>query len=208
MFLLFLGTYLGLLFPMLNQDRLLGPDPLDLSFVLYLNSYTYWIILGAIWAHEQLENKYKGTAFLKILPIKKSEIVTAKFSLVLLSVVVYVAAHLIWFSYNFDQPDYIAAARSNLIFNGNLCLIISALLCLGFCRFGYQKFGKYAIIIWLIFIISPLPVKIFLFPRLGITTADTVRFVTSVNPVLVTGIGLLLFFSLMRVSIRLYTYEL
>ena len=131
----------------------------------------------------------------------------AKFSLVLLSVTVYIIAHLIWFFHNFDKPDYLTAARANLIFNGNLCLIISAFICLGFCRFGYQKFGKFAIIIWLLFIISPIPLKIFLYPRLGITTADIVHFVTSINPVLVTGAGLLIFFGLMQLSIRLYSTE-
>jgi len=192
------------LLPLANQDRILGPDPLDLSFVLYLNMYMTWLIIGSVWAQEQLEHKNNGYSFLRTLPIQNHEIVLSKFILVLLSVLIYLTAHMVWFQHNFEEADFLLAARNNMVIMGNFSLVIVGLIYLGFYRFGYHKFGKIAIIIWLLLIISPIPIRIFLRNRFNIGTDQIVSAIMGGSPLLISAVGLTLFaaFALLAVKLK------
>lgn len=203
MFLLYQGMYYVLLLPLLNYDRLTGPDPLDPSFVLYLNNFMLWLIIGSVWAQEQLEFKNNGDAFLRILPIQAREIVLSKFALVLMSVVVFVSVTLIWLHQNFDEAGFLLAARNNLLLIGNVSLIIAGLFYLGFYRFGYHKFGKIAIFIWVLLIASPIPVRIFLKNRFQIGSDDIVRALMGLDPLLVSALGLTCFIGSALVAVKL-----
>jgi hypothetical protein len=46
---------------------------------------------------------------------------------------------------------------------------------------------------WLIALISPLPVKIFLLPKLGISVEELIGLAANVNPYLISGICLMIF---------------
>lgn len=203
MFVLYQGLYYALLLPLLNQDRILSPNPLDLSFVLYLNIYMTWLIIGSVWAQEQLEHKNNGYAFLRNLPIQDRDIVLSKYILVLLSVLVYLLVHMVWFNLSFEETGFLLAARNNLVLMGNFSLVLAGLIYLGFYRFGYHKFGKIAIVIWLLLIVSPIPIRIILKNRFNIGSDEIVNAIMGGNPLLITAVGFALFMASAFLATRL-----
>ena len=202
MFVLYLCLYFGLFFPLINQDRLFGENPLDLSFFVYLNSYIIWLILGAVWSQEQLEDKSSGYAFLSTLPIRGRQIVGAKYALSFLATMGFVVVHLIWYALSFDDPEFLAAGRTSLVHAACLCLLLSGLYYLGFFRFGYKRFSKYAIAVWFLLIISPLVLQILLKEYFGILSSDILSWVIRFDPKITLGVCLPLYLGTMALAIR------
>lgn len=185
--------YYATLFPAMNYDRITGPDPLDLSFVLYLNIYMLFIIIGSIWGHEQFEHKSRGYQFLRTLPIRHRDIVTSKFLLAFLAIAVYVTMHLIWFRTILERPELRRTARANLWLTTALCLALAGFYFLGFLRWGYHRFAKFALPFWLFLIIGPLPVMMLLKERFNIGSREIIHALQHVNPYPVMFAGLILF---------------
>jgi hypothetical protein len=201
-FILFILLSVGLVFPLFNYDRVTGPDPLTFNFVFTLAPYLFFVVLGAVSIHEQLEQKSNGYAFLRTLPVKASDIVISKFLLVFLSALAYIVFHCVAFAKISSDPSYWKPSCSFLIISGNICLVLTALLYVGIFRYGYNKVGKYVIFLWLFIVISPIPINIFLLRRLGISRQEIIEKVTSLNWVIVTLVCLALYYLLMRVSIK------
>ncbi len=202
MFLLYQGLYFGLFFPLINRDRLLGENPLDLSFLLFLNTYMIWLILGSVWGQEQMESKNNGYAFLSTLPIRSWQIVGSKYALVFMATLTFVGVHLIWYAVSFDDPVFLAAGRTSLIRVASMCLLLAGLYYLGFFRFGYQRFSKIAVAIWLLMIVIPLPLRIILKERFGIRSSDIFLSLNRFNPTLMLSLCLLLFLGTLGLAIR------
>lgn len=201
-FLVYILLAVGLVFPLFNYDRLTGPDPLTLNFVFTLAPYLFFVVLGAVYIHEQLEQKSNGYAFLRTLPVKASDIVVSKFLLVFLSSLVYVGFHCVAFAKISTDPSYWKPSCSFLIISGNICLVLTALLYMCIFRYGYNKVGKYVIFLWLFIVLSPIPINIFLLRRLGISRQEIIERVISLNWVIVTLVCLALYYFLMRVAIK------
>ena len=73
MFILYMGLYALLFFPLLNYSRFTqDEDPAGLIYLLYQGAWGFWVILGAIWVHEQIETKSNSYNFLKILQASQS----------------------------------------------------------------------------------------------------------------------------------------
>jgi hypothetical protein len=192
----------GLVFPLFNHDRLTGPNPLTLNFVFTLAPYLFFVVLGAVYIHEQLEQKSNGYKLLRTLPVKASDIVISKFILVFLSVFIYLGFHCVAFAKISADPSYWKPSCFFLIINGGLCLILTALLYVGIFRYGYNKIGKYVVFLWLFIIISPIPINILLLKRLGINRQEIIEKVISLNWVIVTVVCLVIYFLLMHVAIK------
>ena len=193
MFFVYQVIYYATLFPAMNYDRIKGPDPLDLSFVLYLNIYMLFIIIGSIWGHEQLEHKSRGYEFLRTLPIRHRDIVASKFLLAFLSVALYVAMHLAWFRIILDRPELRRIARTNLWLTAAVCLALVGFYLLGFLRWGYHRFSRFAVPFWLLLIVAPLPAMILLKERFNFGSRDIIHALQLVNPYPVLAAGLMLF---------------
>jgi hypothetical protein len=201
-FILYILLAVGLVFPLFNYDRFTGPDPLTLNFVFTLAPYLFFVVLGAVYFHEQLEQKSNGYAFLRTLPVKTSDIVVSKFLLVFLSVLIYTGFHCVAFVKISADPSYWKPSCSFLIINGNLCLILTALLYVGIFRYGYNKVGKFLIFLWLFIVLSPIPINIFLLRRLGISRGEIIEKVISANWIVITLICGALYILLMRVATK------
>jgi hypothetical protein len=201
-FVVFFIIMIGAVFPAFNYDRITSPNPLSLTFVLYLTSYLLMVVIAAIWTHEQMESKAKGYEFLRSLPIDAKDIVTAKFAVVLLSLCLITIFHCVAFYLISSNPEYFNPACSVIIISADICLIISALLYLGIFRFGYVKFGKYIILTWILIIFSPIPIYQFLLPRLGISRLDIIEKMASLSWPLVTAVSLIVYLGLMWLSIN------
>jgi len=193
---------IGLVFPAFNHDRLTSPDPLNLTFVLYLTSYLMMVVIGPIWIHEQMESKAKGYEFLFSLPIDAKDIVMAKFAVVFFSLFFYIIFQCAAFYFISSDPEYLNPACSIIIISGNFCLVISALLYLGIFRYGYAKFGKFVIFTWVIVVVSPILIFQFLLPRLGISRLDIIDRMVRLSWPLVTVISLGLYLGLMQLAIK------
>jgi len=201
-FILYILLAVGLVFPLFNYDRLTGPDPLTLNFVFTLAPYLFFVVLGAVSIHEQLEQKSNGYEFLRTLPVKASDIVVSKFLLVFLSTLVYIGFHCVAFAKISTDPSYWKPSCSFLIINGNICLLLTALLYVGIFRYGYNRVGKYVIFLWLFIVLSPIPINIFLLRRLGISRREIIEKVNDVNWIIVTIVCLVLYYLLMRVATK------
>jgi hypothetical protein len=202
-FVLYILLAVGLVFPLFNYDRITGPDPLTLNFVFTLAPYLFFVVLGSVCIHEQLEQKSNGYEFLQTLPIKAFDIVVSKFFLVFLTTLIYIGFHCVAFVKISPDPSYWKPSCSFLIINGNMCLILTALHFVGIFRFGYNKVGKYIVFFWIFSVISPIPINIFLLRRLGISRQEIIEQVNSLNWLLVTLVCVALYYFLMHLAIKI-----
>jgi hypothetical protein len=201
-FILYISLAVGLVFPLFNHDRLTGPDPLTLNFVFTLAPYLFFVVLGAVYIHEQMEEKTNGYSFLRILPVRASDVVVSKFLLVFLTTLVYVGFHCVAFVKISPDPSYFNPSCSFLIINANICLVLIALLYVGIFRYGNSKVGKLIVFLWIFIVIAPIPINIFLLKRLGISRKEIIENVISFNWVIVTCVSVSVFFLLMRTAIK------
>jgi hypothetical protein len=187
--------------PLFNHDRLVGPDPLGLSFATYL-APMIWLVLGAMWAHEQMESKSNGYAFLRILPIEPAQIVKAKFALVFVAVAIYVGGCCVAFALVSTSPAYLTPSCAYVIVHGNICLLAAALLYLGIFRFGFSRFGKYILIVWVIMLISPIPIRLIILKPRGISDSEIMQFMRGPYWILGTILCLIGYYFLMKLAIK------
>lgn len=193
----------GLVFPLFNHDRVTGPDPLSLSFVFTLAPYVFYVAIGAIWTHEQIEFKSKGHIFLKLLPIKDRDIVFAKFLLVYLSVLIFLIFNVIAFASISKDPSFLDPSRSFMVLNGVICLVFSALFYLLIFKFGFDKVGKYIIIFWVFILAAPIILVIFVLPKIGLTRNEIIMFFAKANWILMAAAGTIIYFGLMQLAVKI-----
>ena len=203
-YLLYPGLLLAFGLPMFNHDRLTGPDPFSLSFATYL-APMIWLVLGAMWSHEQMESKANGYKFLRILPIEPAQIVKAKFAMVFIAVAIYVGGCCIAIAFISTHPDYLIPSCAYLIVYGNICLLVSALLYLGIFKHGFSLFGKYILIAWVVLLVSPIPIRILILKPRGISDAEIMQFFRGPYWIIGTIICLIGYYLLMKLGAkRLY----
>ncbi len=203
MFLVYQGIFYAFLIPFVYTEGLTDLDPRDPAMVFMLQTYIFLIILGSVWSGEQLEHKTNGYAFLQTLPVRACQIVGAKFLLTFLAVAVYVVVHMIWISHTFDEPRFTAAARDNFILAAGICLALAGPYYLGFYRFGYKRFSRIAIALWLLVVIAPLPIMIILKERFHLGIREIMEVLQGVDHVAVGVGGTVLFLASMWGAVRL-----
>jgi hypothetical protein len=187
--------------PMFNYDRLSGPDPLSLNFATYL-APMIWLVLAAMWSHEQMESKSNGYAFLRILPVDPLLIVKAKFALVFIAVAIYEGGCCVAFSLISTDPEYLIPSCGYVILFGDICLLTAGLLYIGIFRYGFSRFGKYILIAWVILLISPLLIRLFILKPRGISGIEIMQFLRGPTWIIGTVISLIGFYFLMKLAGR------
>jgi hypothetical protein len=200
-YILYPGLLLVFGLPLYNHDRLSGPDPLSLSFASYL-APMIWLVLGAMWSHEQMESKTNGYAFLRILPIEPAQIVKAKFALVFIAVAIYVGGCCAAFTLVSTDPEYLIPSCAYLIIHGDVCLVAAALLYLGIFRFGFSRFGKYVLIVWVILLISPILIRLFILKPMNISDSEIMQFMRGPYWIIGTFISLAAYYFLMKLAVQ------
>jgi hypothetical protein len=206
-FIFYLATYFGFLFPFINYDRLHSPAPIDVSFIFYITIYIYWLVLGAIYSHEQMEHKNNGYAFLRNFPISFREIILSKYILVFLSVLIYVVVQYIWLGTLFTDAATVATVRSYLMINASLCLALAGWTYTLIFKFGFGKFGKILFVSWLLLILFPLLMLSVILPKLGLTRKDIIYFLTKTDPLAAFAMALVLFAASYLASLRICGWE-
>jgi hypothetical protein len=173
-YLLYPGLLLVFGLPLFNHDRLTGPDPLSLSFTTYL-APMIWLVLGAMYSHEQMESKANGYAFLRILPIKPAQIVKAKFALVFIAVAIYVGGCCIAFALVSTNPEYLIPSCAYVIVHA---------------------------IAWVCLLIFPIPFRIFFLKPRGITDSEIMQFMRGPYWIIGTIICLAGYYLLMKLAVK------
>lgn len=189
------------LLPLFNHDRLSGPDPMSLDFATYLAPMV-WLVLAAMWAHEQMESKSNGYAFLRILPIDPDLIVKAKFAIVFISVAIYVGGCCAAVALISTSPEYLIPSCAYVIVFGCICLLAAGLLYIGIFRYGFSKFGKYILIAWVILLISPMPIRILILKPRGISSPEIMQLMRGPTWIIGTVVSLIGYYFLMKLAGR------
>jgi hypothetical protein len=200
-FIIYPGLLLGFGLPTFNYDRLTGPDPMGLSFATYL-APMIWLVLAAMWSHEQMESKSNGYAFLSILPIEPAQIVKAKFAIVFVSVAIYVGGCCAAFALISTSPEYLIPSSGYVITYGNICLLVAALLYIGIFRYGYSRFGKYVLVAWVCLLITPIPIRILILKPRGISGSEIMQFFKEPYWIIGAFVCLAGYYFLMKLAIR------
>lgn len=200
-YILYPGLLLAFGLPLFNHDRLTGPEPLSLSFASYL-APMIWLVLGAMYSHEQMESKTNGYAFLRILPIEPAQIVNAKFAMVFIGITMYVLGCCAAFAMISTSPDYLISSCGYIIVHADICLLAAALLYIGIFRFGYTKFGKFVLITWVCLFIMPLFIRIFILKPRGIRDSEIMAFLRGPYWIIGTVFCLAGYYLLMKLAIR------
>jgi len=200
MYVLYLGLYMVLLFPLLNYDRVTGPDTEDPSYMFYQGIFLVWVVLGALWAHENLEHKTHGYRFLQTLPLGWRKILGAKFALVFATTAAFTVyqSAMLWILTG-NGPLAAASWNYNAVL-GSLCLILAGLAYLGISRFGFVLFGKLLLGIWIFLFLSPILMREFILPPMGITVDDVLQMVIGMNWVAAGLIATALFWGMLPLA--------
>ncbi len=203
MYVFYLGLYAIFFFPLLNYDRVTGPDTENPSYIFYQGIFLIWVVLGALWAHENMEQKANGYKFLKTLPLRGAKIIGAKFTLVFMSTVLFVAYQGIMIRILTGNSSLAAATWKYNAVLGSLCLILAGLAYMGIYRFGFSVFGKLLLGLWMLFFFSPIIMREFILPPIGITLEEVLNFVIGLNWILVCLTGAALFWAMLPLVARM-----
>jgi len=203
MFVFYMGLYVVVLFPLLNYDRITSPDTEDPSYIFYQGIFLIWAVLGALWAHENLEHKTNGYRFLQTLPLSGQKIIGAKFVLVYVNTAVFVIYQSFMLRILTGNARLAAASWAYMAVLSSLCLVVAGLAYVGIYRFGFLRFGKVLLGLWLLLFLSPIAIREFIFPPLGLSIDDVLRFVIGLNWLVVCLIGTAVFWGLLPLAARL-----
>jgi uncharacterized membrane protein len=173
-----------------------------LTFALMQNFFLYLMVSGAISTSESDEDKNNGYKFLRILPVKDSEIVKSKFLLVLISVVLLVGYYWVLFSLFTRNPDYLALSRTAVLVTGTIALILGGLAFLGIFKFGLSRMVKYFWSMVLLFFVAIILLREILLPSIEIDLPTLAELARSSVRFIIAGTGLAVYFLLMKIAVK------
>lgn len=134
------GLFLLFFCGTLAAVRFLIGNELSVVFVLIGGMSLFVSIIGVIFIGEQYEEKHHGYALMEILPIKRIEIVAAKFLLALVMCVLLTAFLVVLFSLSEAQSHDLRLVRSYLLLMGSCALLLAGIMYIGIFAIGYTKF--------------------------------------------------------------------
>ncbi len=171
--------------------------------VLISGTLILMLVFGSVFLNEQYEEKHKGYNFLDTLPINADEIVSAKFGLVLVTVIILASYLLLLFSVSKVAPNDWILVRSYILMSGVVCLMLAALSYLGIFSFGYTKFVM--IVMSFIVLLGFVPILIMKFYRdnLDVLIENILSFLRHVNWLAVIPLVLIGYFCLMFIAIKI-----
>ncbi|MFA9452383.1 MAG: hypothetical protein ACERK6_00585 [Candidatus Aminicenantaceae bacterium] len=206
MYVFYLAMYALLMFPLLNYDRISGPDTENPIYIFYQGVFLIWVVLGALWAHEKMEHKTHADRFLRTLPLGGLKIMGAKFTLVFVTTILFIVYQSGMIRILTGNAQLAAATWQYLCVLGSLCLILAGMAYMGIYRFGFVVFGKLLLGIWILLFLSPILLRVFILPPLGLTVDDVVGIVSGLNWVVISLAGAALFWAMLPLVSRLNSY--
>ena len=198
----FIG-YCGVIFTLTAILTLILGNENAIPLVLISGVLVFMLVFGPVFFNEQYEEKHKGYDFLDILPVKASEIVLAKFGLVLITVVATLGYLLLLFSISKVAPNDWALVRSYILMGGVVCLFFAALSYIGIFSLGYTKFSVIVMSFFVLLGFVPILIMKFYRNNMDVLIENILAFLRNVNWLAVIPLVLLGYFSLMFIAIKI-----
>lgn len=198
----FIG-YLGVIFVLMAILRITLGNEHALPLVLVSGVLLLMLVFGPVFFNEQYEEKHKGYDFLDILPVKASEIVSAKFGLVLITVVATLGYLLLLFSISKVAPNDWALVRSYILMGGVACLFFAALSYIGIFSLGYTKFAVIVMSFFVVIGFVPILIMKFYLDNLDVLIENILTFLRSMNWMTVIPLALICYLGLMFIAIKI-----
>lgn len=159
---------LTILMPLLTAVWLIHPTPMSTYQIFMGGMWLVLVLLGGAINGEMIEEKMKGYAFLRTLPIKDRDIVMSKFLMAGLTACVFVVHINILLGF-LSGPSHLFALGRILIplFAGIALLAVALLYALVF-RIGYSRFIKIAWGAFFVIILSPILILEFVLIKINL----------------------------------------
>jgi hypothetical protein len=100
----------------------------------------FLLVAGPVAIVEQAEEKNNGYAWLGTLPVRRREIVAAKFLMAFLTLAAVVAGNLIQVHVLVTDPEPARLLTAVVLLNGAACLVMAGLMYTGILGIGYTRF--------------------------------------------------------------------
>jgi hypothetical protein len=198
----FIG-YCGVIFITTAILRILLGYENAIPLVLISGVLVFMLVFGPVFFNEQYEEKHKGYDFLDILPVNASEIVLAKFGLVLVTVMATVGYLLLLFSASKVAPNDWVLVRSYILMSGFVCLFFAALSYLGIFSLGYTKFAVIVMSFFVLLGFVPILIMKFYRDNMDVLIENILAFLRNVNWLVIIPLALIGYFSLMFIAIKI-----
>jgi len=199
--LLFTLGYL-LLLPLMLAYWFMTRRELDTTAVFMMSAWIYIVTFGSMTAVEMNELKSRGYLFLRTLPVTPLEIVAGKLIPVFVQAAVYAAVLYFAFAVFESSPEWLAFARSWLVFNSTLAMVLTACVYWVTFRYGFEK-GAYLVgFLLMLGFISPIFFNELMIRGYIDRSAAIFRFTGDLSGVTVAFIGTAVFLVLSGLSVR------
>ena len=198
----FIG-YLGVIFILTAILRIALGSENAVPLVLISGVLIFMMVFGPVFFNEQYEEKHKGYDFLDILPVDAGEIVSAKFGLVLVTVVATVGYLLLLFSVSKVAPNDWVLVRSYILMSGVVCLFFTALSYIGIISLGYTKFAVIVMTFFVLLGFVPILIMKFYRDNMDVLIENILAFLLNVNWLAVIPLALIGYFGLMWIAIKI-----
>jgi hypothetical protein len=198
----FIG-YAGVIFILTAILKITLGNEHVVPLVLISGVLIFMLVVGPVFFNEQYEEKHKGYDFLDILPVNASEIVSAKFGLVLVTVVAIVGYLLLIFSVSKVATNDWILVRSYILMSGIVCLFFAALSYIGIFSLGYTKFVMIVMSLFVLLGLVPVLIMKFYRDNMNVLIENILAFLRSVNWLAVIPLVLIGYFGLMFIAIKI-----
>jgi hypothetical protein len=179
----------------------LGTGP-AVPLVMISGVLIFLLVFGAVFMNEQYEEKHKGYDFLDILPIKTSEIVAAKFGLVLLTDIAVVGYLLFLFSFFPLSPSDWVLVRSCFLMMGVACLAFAAFSYIVIFVIGYTKFAVIVMTFFVLLGFVPILFMRLYGGNMNALVESILTFLRNLNWMILLPLALVGYFILMGITIK------
>lgn len=198
----FIG-YIGVVFVLAAILRITLGNENVVPLVLISGVLIFLIAFGPVFFNEQYEEKHKAYDFLDILPVKASEIVCAKFGLVLITVMITTLYMLLLYSGANLAPNDWVLFRSYILMSGMACLLLASLSYIGIFSLGYTKFAVIVMTFFVLLGFVPILILKFFRDNMDVLIENILAFLRSMNWPVVIPLALIGYFSLMFIAIKI-----
>jgi len=163
----------------------------------------FLMVFGPVFFNEQYEEKHKAYDFLDILPVNASEIVSAKFGIVLVTVAATAGYLLLLFAVSKVAPNDWILVRSYILMSSVVCLLFAALSYIGIFSLGYTKFAMIVMSFFVLLGFVPILIMKFYRDNMDVFIENILSFLRQVNWLAVIPLVLIGYFCLMFIAIKI-----
>jgi len=172
------------------------------AFAILSGMALFIFTLGATFINEQYEEKHKGYTFLGAFPVKNSEILGAKFLILLLACALLTGTLVTIFSLTDIQSHDLVTVRSYLLFMASCALLVGGLLYIGIMAFGYTKFMLVVLtFITALGLVPMLMLKLYR-GRIDDVIANFITWMQGINWLVMVPLVLLIYAGLYRLAVQ------